>query len=186
MSVLNRILLGVIGILVGAVATLGVLLDRSIGKIEFIKNTPKDTVLISHIDTIEIEKPVVSYEYITDTVVVTVNEGRDTVQLPRSTRYYKSDLYEIWVSGYEPTLDKVNIFKQTDTRYIYRDVVKEVYRDKYSLHLLGSAYMYGKSISGGSADLVLVTPKGFSFGGGGGYMKGVGGFGKITLGYRIL
>ena len=85
-----------------------------------------DTIVLR--DTIMVEKPVtrdsviVRYKRVEVPVVV-----RDTildtvfVELPITSKYYKSSRYEAWVSGYEPSLDSISIF--SETKYI-KDMVK--------------------------------------------------------------
>ena len=85
-----------------------------------------DTIVFR--DTIMVEKPVtrdsviIRYKRVEVPVVV-----RDTildtvfVELPITSKYYKSSRYEAWVSGYEPSLDSISIF--SETKYI-KDMVK--------------------------------------------------------------
>lgn len=85
-----------------------------------------DTIVLR--DTIMVEKPVtrdsviIRYKRVEVPVVV-----RDTildtvfVELPITSKYYKSSRYEAWVSGYEPSLDSISIF--SETKYI-KDMVK--------------------------------------------------------------
>ena len=54
----------------------------------------------------------------TDTLIVAVVDTlRDTifVELPRTTRIYEDTDYRAQVSGYEPTLDRIEVFPKTMT-----------------------------------------------------------------------
>lgn len=99
------------------------LFGYQIGKECAIKPVP--TQVISRIDTLLIrdtitrEKPVYTHIYIRDTMRVQVN---DTIYIdvPREVRVYEDSLYYAEVSGYEPSLDLIDIY-QTE-RIITRDV----------------------------------------------------------------
>lgn len=100
-----------------------------------------DTIVLR--DTIMVEKPVtkdsviVRYKRVEVPVVV-----RDTildtvfVELPITSKYYKSSRYEAWVSGYEPSLDSISIF--SETKYI-----KDMVKTKKSRWGLGVSVGYG-------------------------------------------
>ena len=84
----------------------------------------RDTI----IDTIEIVKPIakdsviarykwVNVERVKDTTIV--NEVSEVVfdtvmvRLPIESKHYEGDYYEAWVSGYEPSLDSINVYNRT-------------------------------------------------------------------------
>lgn len=70
----------------------------------------RDTVTESHPYPVDVVK--------TDTMRIAL---RDTVTLhdtayiilPRTQAHYKGDDYECWVSGYEPRLDRIDVFPET-------------------------------------------------------------------------
>lgn len=87
--------------------------------------TQTDTLVIR--DTVSVEKPVPVAVTLMDTILVPVADTivlHDTtfVVLTREQKYYRGDRYEAWVSGYQPTLDKFNVFTEdrtiTNTVYV--------------------------------------------------------------------
>lgn len=85
-----------------------------------------DTLYIR--DTIRENKPVLRAEIVIEGDEITVEDSLvirrgDLIVLPRMQRYYSSEEYEAWVSGYDPVLDSVNVFR--NTAYI-TNTVREV------------------------------------------------------------
>lgn len=75
----------------------------------------RDTVIVTHIDTIVREKPVYYATTRVDTIRVPVVDTlrlRDTLwaELPREQRAYRDSRYDAWVSGYDPALDSIRIY----------------------------------------------------------------------------
>lgn len=76
----------------------------------------RDTLI--HRDTVIFERPIFKTQFVTDTLIVAVVDTlRDTVfvELPRTTRIYEDTDYRAQVSGYEPTLDRIEVFPKTVT-----------------------------------------------------------------------
>lgn len=78
--------------------------------------TKTDTLIVR--DTHIIEKPVPVEKKITDTMLVAVNDTtivNDTifVALPRESRIYKGEEYLAEISGYKPTLDRIEVYPKT-------------------------------------------------------------------------
>ena len=81
----------------------------------------RDTTTIY--DTIYVDKPIPIYteKIVTKEIKVPIYLPSDTttihdttyIYLDREIKYYKGEQYEAWVSGYEPNLDKINIFSKT-------------------------------------------------------------------------
>lgn len=84
----------------------------------------RDTI----IDTIKVVKPIVRDSVVTRYKVVNVERVNyvdsvntisevvfDTVmvRLPIESKHYEGENYEAWVSGYEPSLDSINIYNRT-------------------------------------------------------------------------
>lgn len=70
-------------------------------------------------DTISVQKPVFREILKTDTIRVTLTDTivrGDTVYLPKTQKYYEDDDYRAWVSGYEPSLDSLQVFPKTITK----------------------------------------------------------------------
>ena len=68
--------------------------------------TLRDTI----VDTIKVIKPIAvdSVNTISEVVFDTVH-----VRLPITSKHYEGESYEAWVSGYEPSLDSINIYHHT-------------------------------------------------------------------------
>lgn len=64
-------------------------------------------------DTITQEKPVFTRVYVRDSIFVTMHDTlhrTDTVWLPREVKIYEDERYRAEVSGYQPSLDRIDIF----------------------------------------------------------------------------
>lgn len=80
-----------------------------------------DTMFVH--DTITREKPDYTRVCVRDTIYVTVT-ARDTayIVLPREVKVYEDETYRAEVSGYQPSLDRIDIYAPT------RTITKEVVR----------------------------------------------------------
>lgn len=87
--------------------------------------TVTDTLVVR--DTIRLEKPVEIEKRTVDTMLVSVTDTlrlRDTLylSLPREEKTYRDSTYMAVVSGYRPSLDRIEIYRRTVTvttdRYI--------------------------------------------------------------------
>ncbi len=75
----------------------------------------QDTLVIR--DTLTLYQPKPIHTHTRDTITVTLTEVRhDTVAvyLPRETKIYEDARYRAEVSGYQPSLDRIDIFTQTE------------------------------------------------------------------------
>jgi hypothetical protein len=75
------------------------------------KTTRVDTLYIR--DTITRETPVFTRVYVRDSIYVTLRDTlhlTDTVWLPREVKVYEDERYRAEVSGYQPSLDRIDIF----------------------------------------------------------------------------
>jgi len=73
--------------------------------------TRVDTLVIR--DTITRETPRFTRVYVRDSIYVTVRDTlhrTDTVWLPREVKVYEDERYRAEVSGYQPNLDRIDIF----------------------------------------------------------------------------
>lgn len=82
-----------------------------------------DTVYVH--DTVEIEKPVLKERKVVETMYVAVHDTivkNDTtfIALPRESRTYGDERYTAIVSGYQPSLDRLDIYVEnsTVTKYV--------------------------------------------------------------------
>ena len=109
-----------------------------------IEKATSDTVTIVKLDTVKVKIPTFITETIIDTVYVEKDENGEYT-IPISQRYYKSNDYEAWVSGYRPNLDSLNIFRKTITNTITNTVTKEIYPKTTDWYLnVGSDYIKGQ------------------------------------------
>lgn len=93
------------------------------------KNAPADTVTIVKVDTLLIAEPKIEYRYIKEKVYVTITDSLvvvDTVtkliELPREYLVYKDTSYRAVVSGVQPRLDSIEIYRPTITNTITKYV----------------------------------------------------------------
>ena len=98
-------------------------------QIDAYKNAPADTVTVIRTDTLVYEKPVVEYRYIKEKEYVEVSDTlllHDTVthliQLPREYLVYRDTTYRAVVSGVQPRLDSIEIYRPTITSTITKYV----------------------------------------------------------------
>lgn len=108
-----------------------------------------DTVFVH--DTFTIEKPILKESKIIETMLVAVRDTivkNDTtyIPLPRESRTYGDDRFTAVVSGYKPSLDRLDIYieSQTVTKYL----IPEPKKPKMNYLALGAevAYVGGLSI----------------------------------------
>lgn len=91
------------------------------------KNAPADTITVIRHDTIKVNSPVPVYKYIKYNDTVTIcHQLRDTVKelifLPREYMVYKDSTYRAVVSGVDPRLDSIEIYRPTITNTITKYV----------------------------------------------------------------
>lgn len=142
-----------------------------------------DTVYVTRTDTVRVTEPVYVRERIVDTLLVHVN---DTVfvPVPIVQRMFSGPDYEAWVSGYEPRLDSLNIFRRTEYRYIDRTVEKTV-REPERLHLwVNGGFLAGRDVFIPELSLTLQTRGPVSVNIGTYWHDGFGV--KAGMGYRIF
>lgn len=146
--------------------------------------TVTDTVYFTKTDTVRIPRPAEPVEEIpVDTVYMHV---RDTVYVPVPIvqRMFSGPDYEAWVSGYEPRLDSLNIFRRTEYRYIDRTVEKTV-REPERLHLwVNGGFLAGRDVFIPELSLTLQTRGPVSVNIGTYWHDGFGV--KAGMGYRIF
>lgn len=101
---------------------------------ERIVETRRDTVILR--DTHVVDHPVYVHRYTRDSILVAVRDTvirHDTtyIALPRETRIYKDSTYRAVVSGYQPTLDRIEIFQSS--RVITSESVKIPKRKRWGV-----------------------------------------------------
>ncbi len=116
------ILLGLLLLLVGVAGF--VLGRRSMPQITRVE-TQVDTLVIR--DTITRETPRFTRVYVRDSIYVITRDTltlKDTIWLPREVKIYEDERYRAEVSGYQPSLDRIDIY--TQDRVVTQEVVKTV------------------------------------------------------------
>lgn len=130
------------------IAVLAVCLAISITKRNevVIETRTTDTVTIVRTDTIIDVLPHFISEKVLDTIFVE-KVSENGLKLPITQRYYSTDLYRAWVSGYKPSLDSINVFRKTVTNTITNTVTKEIYPKTTDLYLNGGVDYIGKQFA---------------------------------------
>ena len=150
----NKILLCALLFVVGAITAL-IVQNRLL--------EPKERVLVKtkivhtsdtiyRRDTVLIEKPIVTYiEKKEDVpplyeIIDTIEEIIDTI--PFEVKEYKGEHYNATVSGYRPSLDRIEIYNDVteirDTTFIYRDYVSRAKRKRWSVNASAGVDIHGK------------------------------------------
>lgn len=134
-------------------------------ELERLRNAPADTVLVTHIDTILSEKPVPVYKYIHKTEFVEIKADSvriDTVKelvfLPREYLVYKDSTYRAVVSGVQPRLDSIEVYRKTQVQTITK-TISVPDRKRWGLGIQAGAGWNGRKVQpyvglGVSYDLV--------------------------------
>lgn len=86
-----------------------------------------DTVTVVTVDTLIRENPIYVNRYFRDTILVAVTDTvrlRDTtfIQLPKEHRLYVDSMYRAVVSGYQPSLDSIEVYQKCYTKIVTNTV----------------------------------------------------------------
>ena len=124
----------------------------------------RDTVIVTHYDTIMREKPVYITKTVVDTMRVPVVDTlriSDTLwlALPREQRTYGDTTYRAWVSGVEPSLDSIRIYERVRCVTVTERVPVEVSR-RWSL---GVHAGYGAALQSGGVTIAPYVGLGISY-----------------------
>ena len=117
-------------------------------------------------------------------MIVYVNDSTK-VKLPVEEKFYtEPDKYEAWVSGINPSLDRINVFNKTEYQTVTNTITNTVYKDAWKGYIGGEIMTFdGKIIP--SINLLFVTPKKIAFGGGVGIYNNSAVY-KFNLNYSIF
>lgn len=121
-----------------------------------------DTVTFVKKDTVFEEYPVFKYEVVLDTMFVYINEN-DTTLIPVQQRYYASPDYELWISGYNPNLDSLKLFRTKEYLTITNTTEKTIVVSRYSMYANAGFWMINKDIMP-YVGIRLASPNKFTFG----------------------
>ena len=120
-----------------------------------------DTITVVKVDTIR-EREV---QYIEKRIVDSVYVGADNnVAIPIEQRHYaKDNLYDAWVSGYNPSLDSIFVYPKTEDRYITNTITKTTYKYPYAAFVSFGFKAFGGDIRP-SVGLSIKTPRKWLYG----------------------
>ena len=116
---MNKFLFFLLGVLVG-IACIKFMSKQNEIQPQYIYETKKDTVTEYKIirDTTFIERPKLCKEIIRDTVWIDSLLDNDCNHLIVSQKEYRDSNYVAWVSGIEPQIDSIMVFKNTE--YVFK------------------------------------------------------------------
>lgn len=126
---MQLVVAAIAALVAAALLILGVMNHRLRKELDAYKNAPADTVTVVKHDTIKIDSPVPVYKYIKEKEYVTITDSllvHDTVthiiELPREYLVYKDSTYRAVVSGVQPRLDSIEVYRknitETVTKYV--------------------------------------------------------------------
>ena len=78
--------------------------------------------------------PIVRTDTVTDVSVVNIHDTV-AVEVPIESRHYHAHEYDAWVSGYEPSLDSIKVYKET--QYITETITKIKTPNKVGVDVIG-------------------------------------------------
>lgn len=110
-----------------------------------LENRTTDTITIVRADTIRERIPHFITEKVLDTIFVE-KVSENELKLPITQRYYSTDLYQVWVSGYKPSLDSINVFNKVVERTVNHTIDRVVYPKSIDWYLnAGSMFIDKKA-----------------------------------------
>lgn len=121
---MNKFAIFLLGVLVG-IACIKLMSKQNEIQPQYIYETKKDTVIEYKIvrDTTFVERPKLCKEIIRDTVWLDSLLDNDYNHLIVSQKEYRDSDYVAWVSGIEPQLDSIMVFKNTE--YVFKTATIE-------------------------------------------------------------
>jgi hypothetical protein len=133
-------------------------------EVKIVERHTTDTLIIVKHDTIVKYKPKYIKERVVDSVKVYVKDLDKPISFPRTQRYFSEpNLYDLWVSGYDPQIDSLKFYPKIEYRTITNTNTKEVYPQRWKLYLGGGF----DAISGTfipKLSLMVAPPKKWGFG----------------------
>lgn len=110
-----------------------------------LENRTTDTITIVRADTIRERIPHFITEKVLDTIFVE-KVSENGLKLPITQRYYNTDSYQAWVSGYKPNLDSINVFNKVVERTVNHTIDRVVYPKSIDWYLnAGSMFIDKKA-----------------------------------------
>lgn len=102
-----------------------------------------DTITIVRADTVRERIPHFISETVLDTIFVE-KVSENVLKLPITQKYYNTDSYQAWVSGYKPNLDSINVFNKVVERTVNNTIDKFVYQKSVDWYLNAGSMFIGK------------------------------------------
>ena len=116
------------------IVVLVALLLASKRQIKVVENRVTDTIYKVFVDTLLIRQIEPKYIHVVDTFYVSSDNGTN-VQLPIEQRYYSNNgVFDLWVSGYKPTLDSIKTYPRVEYRTITNNITKEILVKKWDFY----------------------------------------------------
>lgn len=170
------------------VGVLGVFLILSLAdsgepSIEVVKEHT-DTLIITKVCTLTVEKPIIKETKVVDEKIIYVH---DTIRVPipiSEYRFFEKDLYDITARGYEVSLNNVTVYPKTEYRTITNTVEKEIYRNSWNCYLGIGFLGFHKEIIP-TVNLMLKTQNKWLFGLSAGFYNNQGVY-EVSANYKIL
>lgn len=104
-----------------------------------------DTITVIRIDTFRSVLPRFITEKVVDTIFVEKTSEKG-LKLPITQKYYNTDSYQAWVSGYKPNLDSINVFNKVVERTVNHTIDRVVYPKSIDWYLnVGSMFIDKKA-----------------------------------------
>lgn len=111
-----------------------------------LENRTTDTITIVRADTIRERIPHFITEKVLDTIFVE-KVSENGLKLPITQRYYSTDLYQAWVSGYKPSLDSINVFNKVVERTVNHTIDRVVYPKSIDWYLNAGSMFIDKKVA---------------------------------------
>lgn len=104
------------------------LLFSSKRQIKVVENRVTDTITKIQVDTIIQYAPKYIVKKPTDTIYLPSN-GKQEVALGIEQKHYSENgIYDVWISGYKPSLDSIKTYPRVEYQTITNNVTKEIYK----------------------------------------------------------
>lgn len=165
------------------IVVLVALLLASKRQIKVVENRVTDTIYSVRIDTLLIRQLEPKYIHVVDTFYISSDNGTN-VQLPIEQRYYSDNgVFDLWISGYNPTLDSIKTYPRIEYRTITNNVTKEIYKSTLNFYPYIGFRRFDNKV-GQVIGLSVKMPKKWMYSGEIGVMDNKLMYG-ITIGYKI-
>lgn len=129
---------------------------------KIIEKKHTDTLVLTKIDSVFIEKPVVKTEKVVEEKIIYVHDTIKVVIPISEYRFFEDGLYDITAKGYDVSLSNVTVFPKTEYRTITNTKEKTIYKDVWNCYLGVGIWAFDREIVP-TVNLTLKTPKKWLF-----------------------